>query len=204
MAVSGDTSCSLRVATILVVAAFMGQTCHGRVLGSRASPFTRICSRPNMLAGPNEFRLNSDIAGNTTGGSSVMDHFSKRSSSSDYDIPSVEQSSNDETSFQLCGRALDKVIRFVCRQIAVNRGRRSADEWLSSIISPEDHKVHSRAKRNVRPSDICCQRRCTRSELIQFCWNIQELFPLEEWSAILLYQANSGNWESRNSQDTFF
>jgi len=167
MATSGGTSCRLYVATILVVVTFMGQTCHGWVLGASASPFANL--KPNRLAGPDEFHLNSDIPGHTTGGGSVMDHFSKRSLSSDYDIPSVEQSSNDETSFQLCGRALDKVIRFVCRQIAVNRGRRSADEWLSSIISPEDHKVHSRAKRNVRPSDICCQRRCTRSELIQFC-----------------------------------
>ena len=143
---SGEISYSLRVATILVVAAFMGQTCHGRVLGSRASPFARICSQPNILAGPNEFRLNSDIAGHTTGGGSVMDHFSKRSLSSEYDIPSVEQSRDDDTHFQLCGRPLDKIIRFVCRNYNQGRGRRSADEWLSSIISPEDHKVRVRLR----------------------------------------------------------
>ena len=57
----------------------MGQACHGWVLGARASPFADL--KPNSLAGPDEFRLNSGIAGYTAnggdsnGGGSVMDHF---------------------------------------------------------------------------------------------------------------------------------
>ena len=125
----------------------MGQACHGWVLGARASPFANL--NPNSLAGPDEFRLNSDIAGYTAGGGggggSVMDHFSKRSSSSDYDIP-FKRSSDDDTPFQLCGRPLDKVIRFVCRNYYQRRGRRSADEWLTSIFSPEDYKVRVRLR----------------------------------------------------------
>jgi len=172
MATGGETSCRLCVATIFVVAAFMGQACHGWVLGARASPFPDL--KPNSLRGPDEFRLNSDIAGYTAngggGGGSVMDHFSKRSSSSDYDIP-FKRSSDDDTPFQLCGRPLAKVIRFVCRNFynEQRRGRRSADEWLTSIFSPEDYKVRSRTKRNAGASDLCCQRTCTRRELIQFC-----------------------------------
>merc|ERR1712131_432033 len=138
----------------------MGQTCYGWVLGASDSPWYRV-------TGPDKFHHNSDIAGYTAGG--VMDHFSKRSSSSDYGgIPSVEQSSNDETSFQLCGRPLAKVVRFACRNYHQGRGRRSAE--LTSIFNTEDHKVRSRAKRNVKPSNICCRRRCMRSEIIQqFC-----------------------------------
>ena len=140
---SGETSYRLCIATILVVSAFMGQACHGWVLGARASPFSNL--NPNRLSGPDEFHLNPDIAGYTAGGDggSVMDHFSKRSSSSDDDIP-FRRSSNDDTPFQLCGRALVKVVRYVCREYYQRRGHRSADKWLSSIFSPEDYKVQVR------------------------------------------------------------